>query len=202
MSHLSHDDTPAWVHAKIIYLLWPPNSKFLRYFICFHFGTLGQIQEIESLFKGQRPACSTLGLAWALAWAAKAGRAALMQQMFLVMAGGALGAAARFQLGLASARAFGLGWPWGTFIANIAGGLLMGLLAGWLAGRALGGEGLRLFLAVGVLGGFTTFSAFSLEAWTMLERGALGAAVGYIALSVTGSLGALGLGLLIMRSAG
>jgi fluoride exporter len=124
----------------------------------------------------------------------------MMQQILLVMAGGAIGAGLRYQLGRTMARLLGHGWPWGTFIANVAGGLLMGLLAGWLAGRAHGAEGLRLFLAVGVLGGFTTFSAFSLETMMMIERGAAGQALGYAALSVIGAIGALALGLMAARS--
>ncbi len=123
-----------------------------------------------------------------------------MQHTLLVMAGGAIGAAARFQLGRLAGRVLGTGWPWGTLIANVLGGLLMGLLAGWLAARAQGGEGLRLFLAVGVLGGFTTFSAFSLETMLMIERGALGHALGYATLSVAGAVGALALGLMTARS--
>lgn len=123
-----------------------------------------------------------------------------MQQTFLVMAGGALGAAARYHLGAAAGRWLGTSWPWGTFIANVAGGLLMGLLTGALALRAPGDEGLRLLLAVGVLGGFTTFSAFSLETVGMIERGAVVQALGYAALSVIGAIGALALGLIAGRS--
>ena len=77
----------------------------------------------------------------------------------------------------------------------------MGLLAGWLAARAQGGESIRLFIAVGLLGGFTTFSAFSLETMLMIERGEWMAASGYALVSVAGSVGALLLGLSIMRVA-
>jgi len=123
-----------------------------------------------------------------------------MNNSLLVMAGGGIGALARYQLGRFTLHTWGTGWPWGTLVANLAGGLLMGLLAGWLAARATGGEQLRLFLAVGVLGGFTTFSAFSLESFAMIERGQIGSAMLYIAVSVVGAIAALGLGLAAART--
>lgn len=122
-----------------------------------------------------------------------------MSNIFLVMAGGAIGAALRYLLGQASLRAFGSGWPWGTLAANVLGGFAMGLLAGWLASRAAGGEPIRLFVAVGILGGFTTFSAFSLETMLMIERGDWLQALLYIAVSVIASVAALALGLSLMR---
>lgn len=119
----------------------------------------------------------------------------------LVMIGGALGALARYQFGHMAGRLMGSGWPWGTLGVNIIGGLAMGLLAGWLARHgSVGGEQARLLLGVGVLGGFTTFSAFSLEAALMIERGQLGAAAAYAGLSVLLSVGALFGGLLTMRA--
>lgn len=123
-----------------------------------------------------------------------------MQHTLLVMAGGAIGAALRYHLGKIALRLAGPGWPWGTFAANMLGGLAMGVLAGWLALRATGGEPVRLFLAVGVLGGFTTFSAFSLETMLMIERGEMVSALIYATVSVAASVGALGLGLLMMRA--
>lgn len=88
-----------------------------------------------------------------------------MTRFLIVAAGGALGSMARYGVGVLAGRLMGpSAWPWGTLSVNIIGGLLMGALTGWLAFR--GGaqaESLRLFTAVGVLGGFTTFSAFSLE---------------------------------------
>lgn len=123
-----------------------------------------------------------------------------MQHTLLVMVGGAIGAALRYHLGKIALRLAGTGWPWGTLAANILGGLAMGVLAGWLALRATGGEPLRLFFAVGILGGFTTFSAFSLETMLMIERGEMASALGYSVISVVASVGALGLGLLMMRS--
>lgn len=124
-----------------------------------------------------------------------------MQHTLLVMVGGATGAALRYHLGKFSLRFLGAGWPWGTLGANVLGGLAMGVLAGWLAFRAVGGgEPLRLFLAVGVLGGFTTFSAFSLETMLMIERGEMLSAVAYVVISVAASMGALALGLTVMRA--
>jgi fluoride exporter len=122
-----------------------------------------------------------------------------MSQILLVMAGGAIGAAMRFLAGAAALRALGPGYPWGTLLVNLAGGLLMGVLAGSLT-RMNAPEGWRLFLGVGILGGFTTFSAFSLEAAMMIERGQLGVALGYALASVVGSVLALFAGLAIARS--
>lgn len=123
-----------------------------------------------------------------------------MTRFLLVAMGGALGAAARHGVGLLAARWLGAAWPWGTLIVNVAGGLLMGLLAGWLAARAgADHERLRLLLGVGVLGGFTTFSAFSLEVAQMLERRAWGAAGLHVSASVALSVAALVAGLVLAR---
>lgn len=116
------------------------------------------------------------------------------------MLGGALGAGARHLAGLGALRWLGPGFPWGTLFVNLAGGLAIGLLAGWL-NRSGGSEATRLFLAVGVLGGFTTFSAFSLETFLMIERGQLGLAALYVAASVIGSVALLFAGLATMRAA-
>jgi len=120
--------------------------------------------------------------------------------LLLVGLGGALGAIARYLLGVQATRAIGHGWPYGTFAANVLGGLAMGLLAGWLAHR--GGadqERWRLVLGVGVLGGFTTFSAFSLETALMIQRREVVGAAAYAAASVGLSVMALFAGLLFAR---
>lgn len=126
-----------------------------------------------------------------------------MTRFLLVAAGGAIGSVARYGLGLAAGRlAPNAGWPLGTFAANVLGGLLMGLLVGWLAFR--GGtqqEALRLFAAVGVLGGFTTFSSYSLEAVQMIERRQTGLACAYVVGSVVLAILALFVGLMIARRA-
>ncbi len=124
-----------------------------------------------------------------------------MNHLFLVMLGGAIGAGARHLTGRAALALWGPGFPWGTLIVNLVGGMLMGLLAGWLAARASGDEALRYLLGVGVLGGYTTFSAFSLETATMLQRGDYAVALLYILASVAGSILALFAGLQIARVA-
>lgn len=124
---------------------------------------------------------------------------AAMNGLLYVACGGALGASLRHILGGAAKSLFGPGYPYGTFAANVLGGFLMGLLVGWMALRVSGGENLRLFLGVGLLGGFTTFSAFSLEAVLMYEKKAYGMMAGYIGGSVLVSIGALMLGLMIAR---
>lgn len=116
------------------------------------------------------------------------------------MLGGAIGAALRYLVGLAALRGLGPDYPWGTLIVNLGGGFLMGLLAGLLA-RGGGDEGLRAFVGVGILGGFTTFSAFSLETANMIERGQLLGAAGYSLASVCGAVAMLFLGLFAVRAA-
>ena len=123
-----------------------------------------------------------------------------MPSLLIVMLGGALGAGARHLVGSLTLARFGPGFPWATLSVNLAGGLLMGLLAGWLA-RSGGSEAGRLFFAVGVLGGFTTFSAFSLETFLMIERSQYGVAAAYVGASVVGSILLLFLGLALWRPA-
>lgn len=114
----------------------------------------------------------------------------------LVALGGGTGAWLRYAVG----RLVGLtGFPWATLSVNVAGSLAMGLLAGWLARHGTGGEGWRLLLGVGLLGGFTTFSAFSLELALMIERGELATAAAYILVSVAAGVIGLFAGLAAMR---
>ncbi len=123
-----------------------------------------------------------------------------MQTIFFVAVGGATGAVMRYLLGAQALRAFGGGWPYGTLIANVLGGLLMGALVAVLAAR--GGpdqEKWRLLLGVGVLGGFTTFSAYSLEIVMMIERRAYFQAATYSLGSVVLSASALFIGLILVR---
>ncbi|MFN6936675.1 MAG: fluoride efflux transporter CrcB [Tsuneonella sp.] len=123
----------------------------------------------------------------------------------LVFAGGGAGAVLRYQSGRALTHAFGpaamTAFPWATLAVNVIGSLAMGLLAGWLAKFASGGETWRLLVGVGLLGGFTTFSAFSLELMLLIERGQTGIAVAYAAVSVLAGLTGLYLGLIAMRLA-
>ena len=116
------------------------------------------------------------------------------------MAGGAIGAAGRYHIGRLMLHYAGPGFPYGTFAVNILGGLLMGVLVGVLARSDIAGEPWRLLIGVGMLGGFTTFSAFTLEMANMIERGNLFLALGYAFLSVTGALIALFGGLYAVRA--
>lgn len=122
-----------------------------------------------------------------------------MNSFILVGLGGAIGAAGRYGLGRMVFRLMGPGFPWGTLAANVLGGLAMGLLVGWLAARSSGDEAMRLFLGVGLLGGFTTFSSFSLETLNMIERQDYGPAAGYVLASVVVSIFAVFVGLIIAR---
>ncbi len=120
----------------------------------------------------------------------------------IVAIGGGIGAMLRFHAGRAATAIAGPNtvFPWGTFAINVAGSLLMGILAGWLA-REGGSESARLLLGVGVLGGFTTFSAFSLETATLMQRGLYGMAGAYALGSVLAGVAGLFLGLSLMRGA-
>jgi len=123
-----------------------------------------------------------------------------MPNLLLVMLGGAFGAGARFLVGKGTLAWLGPNYPWGTLAVNLIGGFAMGLLAGSLARFGQGGEQWRLLIGVGVLGGFTTFSAFSLDVMVMLERGDWVPALGYVLASVLGSVLALYAGLVLMRA--
>jgi len=122
-----------------------------------------------------------------------------MSPLLYVMVGGAVGSGARYLTGRAMTALLGAGYPFGTLAVNLVGGLLMGVLVGVLA-RNAAPEGWRLLIGVGVLGGFTTFSSFSLDVVTMIERGAPGLALGYVLVSVIGSIAALFAGLSAVRA--
>jgi len=114
-----------------------------------------------------------------------------------VALGGALGAMARYLAGMAALRALGPGFPWATLAVNVLGSFLMGILVVALA--HFSANRLAPFLMTGLLGGFTTFSAFSLDALTLWERGATAQAAAYVAASVALSLAAIGAGLWAAR---
>lgn len=118
-----------------------------------------------------------------------------MMHVLLVALGGAAGSVARYGIGFAAARLLGLGFPWGTLIVNAVGGVLMGVLAARVGPEQ---ESVRLALGVGVLGGFTTFSAFSLETVRLLETQWLLAAL-YVMASLVLSIGGCWLGLNLGR---
>lgn len=124
-----------------------------------------------------------------------------MLNVLYVAIGGAFGSVMRYLIGMFIGRHVGNEFPYSTLIINISGSVLMGLLVGWL-GRVLPSNAgdLRLLLAIGILGGYTTFSSFSLDAITLFEEGKITAMAGYIVLSVTLSLAGLIAGLYIMRS--
>lgn len=121
----------------------------------------------------------------------------------LVFLGGGIGAALRHGVNLVSAALFGVSFPWGTLIVNVLGSFLIGVAAAYFAFKSdAASQGLRLFLTTGILGGFTTFSAFSLDFAVLAERGELAQAAAYVAGSVLLSLAAIFLGLFLVRSLG
>lgn len=123
----------------------------------------------------------------------------------MIFAGGGAGAVLRYETGRAMTGWFGpaamTAFPWATLAVNVVGSLAMGLLAGWLAKYGSNGDHWRLFLGIGLLGGFTTFSAFSLELMLLIERGQAGTAFAYAAVSVLAALTGLYIGLIAMRLA-
>ena len=122
-----------------------------------------------------------------------------MNPYVVVFVGAGLGGALRHGVNLAAARLVGTGFPFGTLAVNVTGAFIMGVAAAWFALVAAPSQPWRLFLTTGVLGGFTTFSAFSLETALLIERGTPLAAGAYVLLSVAASIGALFLGLMVVR---
>lgn len=123
-----------------------------------------------------------------------------MQSASIVFLGAGLGGAARYGLNVIVTRMMGTGFPFGILLVNLVGCFMMGILAGWFALRGEPGTSMRLYLMTGVLGGFTTFSAFALDTVTLWERGAPGPAALYVLASVLGSLAAVGTGLAVARA--
>lgn len=125
-----------------------------------------------------------------------------MMGYLVVFVGAGVGGTIRHGMNIWVARFLGTHFPWHTFFINILGSLVMGLVIGWFAGRGMGAEGhMRLFLTTGILGGFTTFSAFSLDAALLWQRHEHLLAALYVGGSVACAIAGLAFGLWIMRMA-
>ena len=122
------------------------------------------------------------------------------QLLLAVAAGGALGSVARYLAGIGATAAFGLAFPWGTLIVNIAGSFLIGAFVELFARGWDLPQSWRAFLTIGLCGGFTTFSTFSLDAWVLMERGEYGLAAAYVLGSVLLSIAGLAAGLHVVRA--
>jgi CrcB protein len=125
-----------------------------------------------------------------------------MAALLAVILGGGLGSALRYGVNVAAERYIGASFPWGTLTVNVVGSFLIGVLAAYFAfrGESPWSQPIRLFLITGILGGFTTFSAFSLDFAVLVERGETALAMTYVAASVLLSLGAIFAGLWVVRS--
>jgi CrcB protein len=119
--------------------------------------------------------------------------------ILMVAVGGAIGSVARYLVGVGSGKLFGLDFPWGTLIINVVGSTLIGVFAGLFALKWDAPQTLRVFLTVGICGGFTTFSTFSLDAYYLIERGQILASALYIVSSVVLSIGGLIAALYLIR---
>ena len=122
------------------------------------------------------------------------------QYILAVAAGGALGAVLRYLVAIGSGRAFGTDFPWGTLIINVTGSFLIGVFTALFATRWNLPQAARIFLTVGICGGYTTFSTFSLDAWYLIERGQTVASAVYMIASVALSVGALIAAMLVVRA--
>jgi CrcB protein len=123
-----------------------------------------------------------------------------MKMVLMVALGGAIGASGRYMVGVLATRLLGINFPWGTLVVNIAGSFLMGVLVSLLALRFSVGNEVRAFLAIGVLGGFTTFSSFALDVVYLYEKKQYLASMSYMGISVVSSILALFFGLYLVRS--
>src|SRR5258707_864476 len=132
-------------------------------------------------------------------WSHSAGGGRLALHYLLVFIGGGLGSTPRHLVNVITPRLLGTAFPYHTFIVNISGSIVMGLIAGYLAFRGEASQPWRLFLMTGVLGGYTTFSAFSLDAVLLYERGAIGLALFYVLGSVVFSIAGLFASLALVR---
>lgn len=118
----------------------------------------------------------------------------------LVFLGGGLGAALRHGMNIGIGRALGTAFPYGTLLINISGSFVMGLVAAYFAFKGDASQHWRLFLTTGILGGYTTFSAFSLDAALLYERGEMGMAALYVVASVALSIAGLFAGFALVRN--
>jgi CrcB protein len=123
----------------------------------------------------------------------------LKMNYLLVFIGGGLGSTLRYLVNVVSGRVLGTAFPYHTFIINITGSTVMGLIAGYFAFRGDAPQSVRLFLMTGILGGYTTFSAFSLDTSLLYERGEIGLALFYVVGSVVFSIAGLFAGLALVR---
>ena len=122
------------------------------------------------------------------------------QLIFAVAAGGALGSVARYLVGIGSGKLFGTDFPWGTLIINVTGSFLIGVCVGLFAVKLDLSQATRTFLTVGICGGYTTLSTFSLDAYYLIERGQVVASFAYMVGSVALSVGALIAALRLVRA--
>lgn len=124
-----------------------------------------------------------------------------MRSAIAIFIGAGLGGVARHYFNALAVGLFGTAFPWGIFAINVIGSVAMGVIVEWLALSGGAPQGLRLFLTTGILGGFTTFSTFSLDAALLYERGQLGLALVYVVASVVVAIGGLFLGIYAVRLA-
>ncbi len=122
-----------------------------------------------------------------------------MQTFLVIFLGGGIGAAFRHAVNILVGHWFGTAFPYHTLFINISGSLLMGLLATWFTLKSGSSQTMRLFITTGILGGYTTFSAFSLESFLLWERDQYGAALVYVLLSVVVSIAGLAMGASLIR---